>query len=269
MISGDDKMMRNLLIPIDGTERSMKAIDLVKSLYHTCDVKIILLMVREDVERMYSEKELEKSRSLLESTLDAVADQLKGYNVKKEVVFGHAGEAILTCAGQNNIDIIVMTKSTRTGWFQRIGSVTEYVVKYAKCIVMIVPEDNFNKRALWDAHQCKYLDDIVTLSGQLSLGASFCLLPVQAGRCIYKITVIEGNLRMNHLTYNPDGNTWMLPPQKHQPPHYDMNEGNEREIRIEILINFGKTDHVEITNTHMTKPVKFHYVVKFEDVEIE
>ena len=260
--------MRNILIPIDGTERSMKAVNLVKSLYHTGDVKIVLLMVREDAEHLYSEKELEKAKSPLESTLDAVADQLNGYDIKKEVVFGHAGEAILTCAEQNNTDIIVMTKSTKTGWFQKIGSVTEHVVKYAKCIVMIVPENNAKEKASRKIHQCEYLDDIVTLSGQLNIGPSFCLLPVQVGKCVYKITVINGRLRLNHLSYNPDDGIWLLPPQNHQPSHYDLNEGDEREIRVEVLINFGNMDHIEVINTHMTKPLKFHYVAKFESIEV-
>ncbi|SHN69800.1 universal stress protein [Desulfitobacterium chlororespirans] len=261
-------MVRNILIPIDGTERSMKSVDLVKSLYQPNDVRIVLLMVREDVEHLYSEKEVEKAKSPLESTLDAVAYQLNGYDLKKEVVFGHAGEAILTCARQNDTDIIVMTKSTRIGWVQKIGSVTEHVVKYAKCIVMIVPENSDTKKSPRKMHQCEYLDDIITLSGQLSLGPNSCLLPVQVGKCIYKITVIEGSLRMNHLTYNPDGGTWMLPPQNHQPPYYDLNEGDEREIRLEILVNFGKMDHIEIVNTQMTKLLKFHYATRFESIEI-
>lgn len=62
---------------------SMKAVDLAKSLYRTDAVKIILLMVREDVEHLYSEKELKKAKDPLESTLEAVADHLNGYDVKK------------------------------------------------------------------------------------------------------------------------------------------------------------------------------------------
>ena len=259
--------MRNILIPIDGTERSLKAVDLARSLYRKEDVKIFLLMVREDVERLYSEKELNKAKAPLISTLSSVAEQLSGYNVEKEVVFGQAGESILAFAGQNKIDSIFMTKSTRPGWLQRIGSVAEHVVKYAKCVVVIVPEDTAKEKATRKM-QCEYLDDIITLSGQLNVGHSTCLLPVQAGVCIYKITVISGNLRLNHLSFNPDGGNWLLPPQNHQPPHYDLNEGEEREIRLEITINYGNMDHIEIVNTHMTKPLKFHYVTRFDSLDV-
>ncbi len=253
--------MRNILIPIDGTERSMKSVILVKSLYPANDVKITLLMVREDMENLYSEEELEKAKSLLKPALDVVADQLNGYSVEKEIVFGNAGKAILIYAEQNDIDIIVMTKSTRTTWLQRIGSVTEYVVKYAKCIVMIAPENNLNKKSL----QRKYLEDTVTLSAQLSIGSSSCLLPVQAGKCIFKITVINGILCINHLSYNPDGGTWVL---ARQPSQYNLNEGDQQEIGFEVSINFGNMDRIEIVNKHMTKPLKFHYTAKFKNVEV-
>lgn len=259
--------MRNMLVPIDGTERSMKAVEFVRFMYHPADVKIVLLMVREDVERLYSEKELEKAKAPLVSTLDAVAERLIGYDVRKEVVLGHAGEAILTFAAQNGIDVIVMTKSTKPGWFQRIGSVAEHVVKYAKCIVVIVPEDNSKEKSVRKI-QCDYLDDIVTLSGQLNVGHSTCLLPVQVGACVYKIVVISGNLRMNHLSYNPDGGSWLLPPQNNQPSHYDLCEGEEREIRLEVTINYGNMDHIEIVNSHMTKPLKFHYVARFDSLDV-
>ncbi|WP_342791923.1 universal stress protein, partial [Clostridioides difficile] len=43
-------------------------------------------------------------------------------------------------AKEDNVDFIVMTKSTKKGLTRMIGSVTASVVKQAKCIVMIVPE---------------------------------------------------------------------------------------------------------------------------------
>ena len=66
------------------------------------------------VNTMYSETEMEKAKAELKSTLDAVAAQLAGYSVKKEVVVGRAGDEILECADQNNTDIIVMPGLTKT-----------------------------------------------------------------------------------------------------------------------------------------------------------
>lgn len=256
--------MRNILIPIDGTERSMKAVDLAKSLYTPENVNIVLLMVREDIGAMYSEKEMEKAKAELKSTLDAVAAQLEGYSVKKEVVIGRAGDEILECAEQNNTDIIIMTKSTKNGWSQMIGSVATHVVKYAKCIVMIVPENGDYETTARKAVKCNHMDDIVTMAGQLSLKPSSCRLPVQAGVCVYQITVMEGKLRLNHQAFNPDGDMWNLSPKNKQPDHYDLKQGDNREIRVEIGVDYGHRDKIEIVNPSMTAPLKFHYIVRFE-----
>lgn len=259
--------MKNILIPIDGTERSMKAIDLVKSLYKPEDVSVVLLMVQEDIMTMYSEIEFEKEKEQLKSTLDAVAEQMSGFRVKKEVVIGRAGEEILDCADQNNIDSIVMMKSTKDGWSQRIGSVAAHVVKYANCIVMIVPENGSYGLLSRRTVKCKHMDDIVTLGGQISLKSSSCALPVQAGECSYTITVLRGKMRLSHKAFNPDGNMWNSPPKGKQPHHYDLKAGEEKQIKAEILVRSGQLDRIEVVNTSMTEPLKFHYVASFANLE--
>ncbi|MEA5084509.1 MAG: universal stress protein [Lachnospiraceae bacterium] len=45
--------MRKILLPIDGSERSMKAIDWVESRYSPENVDITILIVREDLERPF------------------------------------------------------------------------------------------------------------------------------------------------------------------------------------------------------------------------
>lgn len=132
--------MKKILLPIDGSERSMKSIELVKNLYGPESADITLILVCESLDAMISEPELEAARAEAMPVLYRAAHQLKDYAVEKYVVFGKAGEEILNYAEKKNIDMIVMTKSTRIGWLSKIGSVTAHVVKYAKCIVIIVPE---------------------------------------------------------------------------------------------------------------------------------
>lgn len=132
--------MKKVLIPIDGTERSKKSINLAKDLYRSDEVDITILAVREDVEWMRSEQDFTQARDVVQPMLDETAAQLDGYQVKTMVSFGRAGEEILYVAEEEDIDIIIMTKSTRGGWYRMIGSVTSHVVKYAQCIVVIVPE---------------------------------------------------------------------------------------------------------------------------------
>ena len=75
-----------------------------------------------------------------QEVLDPIKEMLSGYVVKEDVRLGKAAEEILAYSSENHIDVIVMTKSTRKGWARMIGSVTTHVVKYAECLVLIVPE---------------------------------------------------------------------------------------------------------------------------------
>jgi len=132
--------MKKILLPIDGSKRSIKSIDLVRTLYTADQVDISIIQVCEDFEEIRSQADYEHLKEGAMPSLDEFASKLEGYNVKKYVRAGYAGEEILKFAEFENIEIIIMTKSTRKGWTQMIGSVTTHVVKYAKCIVMIIPE---------------------------------------------------------------------------------------------------------------------------------
>lgn len=132
--------MKKILLPVDGSERSRQAVELVKTLYGFDAVEITVVIVREDLEVMRSAYDLNVAKEEVKPFLDEILTQLEGYSVTERVLFGRAGEEILNYAHENDIDIIIMTKSTRSGWSRIIGSVAMHVVKYAKCIVMIVPE---------------------------------------------------------------------------------------------------------------------------------
>ncbi len=132
--------MQKILIPIDGSQQSLRAVDLVKSMAAADAVEIFVIMVREDIDAMRSKEELEEARQELVPCLNAAADRLNEYSVKTRVLFGRAGEEILHFAEEHDVDIIAMTKSTRQHWSIFVGSVTTHIVKHAKCIVMIVPD---------------------------------------------------------------------------------------------------------------------------------
>ena len=133
--------MKYILLPIDGSKRSIKSIDLVKTLYKPDEVNISIVLVREDFDSIRSEADYEQIKQETMPFLDEVAGKLDGFKVNKHVRAGYAGDEILKFAEAENIDAIIMTKSTRKGWTQMIGSVTTHIVKYAKCIVMIIPEE--------------------------------------------------------------------------------------------------------------------------------
>ena len=132
--------MKKILIPLDGTERSMHSIDLVKNLYKKDEINVILLYIKEDVRNMIMEEDLAAAEREMQGMTAPAVKELAGYNVSCEFGLIDAGTEIVKHALMNDVDIIVMTKSTKKGLTRMIGSVTSYVVKNAPCVVMIVHE---------------------------------------------------------------------------------------------------------------------------------
>jgi nucleotide-binding universal stress UspA family protein len=134
---------RKVLIPIDGTERSMHSLEFVKEIFPKDSVEIIIMNVKELVliNEMIVADEIKFSQELGEEILEAAKEKMKEYKTETYFTFGYPGDEIIKKANEENIGIIVMTKSTKRGLTRMIGSVTTNVVKRAKCIVMIVPND--------------------------------------------------------------------------------------------------------------------------------
>ena len=134
---------RKVLIPIDGAERSMHSLEFVKEIFPKDSVEIIIMNVKELVliNEMIVADEIKFSQELGEEILEAAKEKMKDYKTETYFTFGYPGDEIVKKATEENIGIIVMTKSTKRGLTRMIGSVTTNVVKRAKCIVMIVPSD--------------------------------------------------------------------------------------------------------------------------------
>lgn len=134
---------RKVLIPIDGTERSMHSLDFVKEIFPKGSVEIIIMHVKEllAINEMMVADEIRIAQELSKDILSAAKEKMKDYKTDTYFTFGYPGDEIIKKATEENIGIIVMTKSTKRGLNRLIGSVTSSVVKRAKCIVMIVPND--------------------------------------------------------------------------------------------------------------------------------
>ncbi|MCQ4637254.1 universal stress protein [Anaerovorax odorimutans] len=243
--------MKRLLLPIDGSERCFQAAEQVRRLYRKEDVEIILMTVRSDCEFVSEEAELEKIKEQSMGIFTNAEEILQGYRVKKIVDFGHIGNTILKHMEEDNITAVVMTRSTREGYIQKLGSVTSYVLKYARCLVIIVPEV--------ERHICKEHSATVYLSGQFCKGADSCLLPSAAGTCVYRIEVLKGRVRLNHAAYNPDGGTWTMEPGNHQKAHYNISAGESREIELFVGVNFGQEDRIDLVNPRPFDPAVIRY----------
>ncbi|WAW15414.1 universal stress protein [Peptostreptococcus equinus] len=134
--------MKKILVPIDGTERSMHSLDFIKEIYRPEDVEIEIINVKElvFVDGIDMGDEIKASSEFGKQLLERARQKLSGYEVNLYFTFGYAGDEIIRKSQEDNIDIIVMTKSTKKGLTRLIGSCTSYVLRNANCIVMIVPE---------------------------------------------------------------------------------------------------------------------------------
>ncbi|ADK16794.1 MULTISPECIES: universal stress protein [Clostridium] len=131
-----------ILIPLDGTDRSMHSLDLLKKMFKKDEVEVTLMNISEIVivNDMVITDKVDRARETGELVLDRAEKELQGYTVNKFFDFGYAGDEILKKASQDNFDIIIMTKSTKKGLARMVGSVTSKVVKNSPKIVIIVPE---------------------------------------------------------------------------------------------------------------------------------
>lgn len=134
---------KKVLIPIDGTERSMHSLEFVKEIFPKDSVEVLIMHVKELVliNEMIVADEIKFAQELGEEILEAAKEKMKDYKTETYFTFGYPGDEIIKKANEENVGIIVMTKSTKRGLTRMIGSVTTNVVKRSKCIVMIVPND--------------------------------------------------------------------------------------------------------------------------------
>lgn len=135
---------KKILIPLDGTDRSLHSIDYVKQLFRKEDVEITLLNVLEIViinDMMLSDTVVTNTQEESKSTLEKAKAQLQGYTVETSSTFGYAADEILRKAREEKFDIIVMTKSSKKGLARLIGSVTRKVLQeITHSLLIVVPE---------------------------------------------------------------------------------------------------------------------------------
>lgn len=136
--------MKKILLPIDGTQRSIDAAEFIAENFNPNDVEVISVSVREDY-YAFAMTQTNPQRIIDETMpiFEPVENILKGFKLTKKVLIGRkAGEEIVLFAKENNIDTIVITKSSKRGIKNFIGSVAAYVVSHSVCTVYSIPENN-------------------------------------------------------------------------------------------------------------------------------
>ena len=133
--------MKKILLPVDGTEASLRAAKYVSENYDPENCAVTAVIVSEDFFNSFSDiDEQKKAESEAVKALDIVDPFLLGFSVKKEVITAKsAGERLVGYAFDNKFDTIVLTKATKKGIMKVLGSVSQYVARYAESVVVIVP----------------------------------------------------------------------------------------------------------------------------------
>lgn len=137
-------MITHILVAYDGSEPAAKAFAFATDLAKKYQASLTVLAVSrppeiaEDVEtRAILENSRQHYRRLLEPLQrQAAAEQI---DIHTEIVVGHPAERIIDYAERHKIDVIVMGHRGKT-FFERLrlGSVSQRVLQYAHCPVIVV-----------------------------------------------------------------------------------------------------------------------------------
>ena len=134
--------MKKVLLPVDGSKRSLRTVEVVKRMCPPDQCQITIAKVIGAQLYMNSMDEIKHNADKARPQLEAVADMLPGYNVKTQVLLGSApGVEIVEYAKEMEADLIIMTRSSR-GPLRKLGSVAAYIVKHASFLdVMVMKEE--------------------------------------------------------------------------------------------------------------------------------
>ncbi len=137
--------IKRVLVPIDFSDCALQGWDHALDLFKGADVSFDALYVVEPIiapaelysvwpyEEKQKENAEERFRALKES------GRLQATNVKTEVIYGHAHEAIIKYADENSVDMIVIATHGHKGLNHfMLGSTAERVVRGASCPVLTV-----------------------------------------------------------------------------------------------------------------------------------
>ena len=122
--------MKKVLLPIDGSHRSLRTIEAVRRMISPEDAEITMLTVLPGQMHIDAQLEVQRDKRDAKLALEGFSSLLPGYAVKTVVLRGSPGDEIVRYARDGAFDSIIMTRSSR-GPLRKLGSVAAYVVRNA------------------------------------------------------------------------------------------------------------------------------------------
>jgi nucleotide-binding universal stress UspA family protein len=136
----DATRIETILVPVDGSKNSLKAIQYAANLARGSDATIHLLHVLEGEEPHDVDAE-QRRRQEAESFLEEMRMRARLYNVPTttRVSYGPVPETIVRVAEEDGFDLIVMGTRGKTPYGNvGMGHVSEIVADRAHCPVLLV-----------------------------------------------------------------------------------------------------------------------------------
>lgn len=134
--------LKKLLAPTDFSDLSASGVRYACQLARENGAELIILNVAIlDETNVIDKQDMERHRARLDRFVaEKIADASANLKIRKVVDAGEAYGAILDCADNEGVDLIVMSSHGRTGLARMlIGSVTDKVLRGASCPVLVVP----------------------------------------------------------------------------------------------------------------------------------
>lgn len=259
--SSKGDLMKRILVPVDGSPRSLIALEQLKTTFSPKAFEVVLVMVRENTGYALSLGEEAEIREELDKKLNSIARTIDKYSVITRSAVGRAGARVIEAAKEFGAEMIVMTKSTKPGAGSTIGLTASYIIRHAQCDVMIVKESEIKKIQEYRGAIYKRAKGTVALRGQLSLKQSECLIPSVKGDVIYHIDVKRGRVRFLHRSFNAVTKEWDLPPTNGQQEVYEIEAGVSIQIPVNATGDGKMADRIRILNRSMKTEAVFDYEI--------
>lgn len=259
--SSKGDLMKRILVPVDGSPRSLIALEQLKTTFSPKAFEVVIVMVRENTGYALSLGEEAEIREELDKKLNSIARTIDKYSVITRSAVGRAGARVIEAAKEFGAEMIVMTKSTKPGAGSTIGLTASYIIRHAQCDVMIVKESETKKIQEYRGAIYKRAKGTVALRGQFSLKQSECLIPSVKGDVIYHIDVKRGRVRFLHRSFNAVTKEWDLPPTNGQQEVYEIEAGVSIQIPVNATGDGKMADRIRILNRSMKTEAVFDYEI--------
>jgi len=136
LIAREKRQVSKILVPVDGSENSEKALQYAALLTKKTNAEMTLLYVQES--GLFKLRP-EVSKKIGARILSEAADQIKGIKLDRKLESGDPARTITQTASEENYDLIVMGSKGHSAVAQLLlGSVTDHVIHYANRSVLII-----------------------------------------------------------------------------------------------------------------------------------